>query len=200
MFTNDLMVHFLKSEEKIRKSMKTQEIYRAVRASQKSGLMPPEVPSVDVMNSLSARSRTASYVTEDDIQRYMLQLHGVPGLKIRVNLDTDGKAFVNDGNQGYSESDLAISNSILDQYRSIALSFVHVPEVRQAAFFLRNNIQTRGYTIGTIVNKSLPLVLHSLQGTELEREKQSTTTVGNLLISARQSGKDFLVFLCGSIT
>ena len=207
LFTERLMIHLLQSEEALRKKPATQELYRAVRRGQASGIVPPEVASsysfTEVQNSHDTSIRLLSYITEDDIQRYILQLHGVPGMCLRI--ESDGKGGVRLAKHTLLEQEQ--SDALLDQYREIALSYVKIPAVKQAAFFLRNNIQKPGYDVGTMVDKEIPLVTYSLKGSVGggsdvidETHPQRQSSVAKLLEMTREAGKQFLVILSGSIT
>jgi len=199
LFTEDLVIHLLTAEEKLRKTTHIQNLYRDVRSQQRKGIIPPETADnmiyMEAFNESHLNATLTSYVLEDDIQRYILQQHGVPNVKIRITHDDNGLPIID---KTITNDEHEYSNSILNQYRSIMKKFVLVPTVRKSAFFLRNNIQTIGYQVGALVDQNIPLLVHSNNG--IVDEKRTLCTVGDLLNITRQNGKKFLVILSGSIT
>ena len=204
LYTERLVVHLLQAEEALRKTVSVQDLYRNVRAMQMAGAIPPEAElgytASEVSQSHKVHVRKRTYVLEDDIQRFMLQLHGVPDMKVRLNLDEDGKAYLMNAQEGCSDAELARSNALLDLHRDILTrEYVLRPAVRQAAFFLRNNIQREGYAIGDTVDVTISLVPFS-QDKIVFSQPRNAVTIASLLEKARNIGRDYLVFFSGSIT
>ena len=219
LFTDELMCHLLESEELLRKTPEMQELYRHIRYAQEVNEIPPEIASsYSAMSNMfisteeskkDSVARNRAYVTEDDIQRFLLQSHGVPGIIVRIEFTTHGCDNVGDGRRKASVKvcDKAHTNEqhkqsydLLDQYREVAMRFVQKPYIRSKAFFLRNNIQKPGYNTGDIVDKSIPFGTYASQGKPEGGDKHKVLTLGDLFQLTRDAKKKHLVILSGSIT
>jgi len=208
------MIHLLESEELLRKTPEIQELYRNSRYAQEEGVIPPEVcashsvPTSTEDGRIDSTVRNQAYVIEDDIQRYILQSHGVPGIIIRIQLNSDSeyrdstktKAKVEICDKTYTTEQHKQSYDLLDQYRAIALEFVGKPHIREKAFFLRHNMQTSGYEIGETVDKSISFGTYANEGVPENDDLHKIITLGDLFELTRSVNKNHLILLSGSIT
>jgi len=204
LFTEALVVHLLQSEQELRKSLAVQELYRGVRARQHTRHLPRELLPVEKAFETLGQSyqirRTQTYLLEDDLQRLVLLMHGVADMRIRLQIDaTDESCWtLSDPQTESSVEEHLNSDALLKQFRNIMKAFVGRPAVRQAAFYLKNNIMVPGYQIGDVVDTSIPLYTYSVAG--IADESHALLTLRDLLQMARDAGKRRLVLLAGSIT
>jgi len=204
LFTEELVVHLLHSEEVLRKSSAVQELYRGVRERQRTGLLPGELLSVEKTADALVKSyqfrRTSTYVLEDDLQRLVLVMHGVPDVRIRLQIGAEDPSnwTLSDPQTESLVAEHLNSDALLKQFRSIMKTYIHRPNVKQAAFYLKNNIMVPGYQVGEVVDISIPLYTYSVAG--VEDERHTSRTLGELLQMAHKARKRRLVILAGSIT
>jgi hypothetical protein len=222
LFTEDLVVHLLQAEEALRKSYAVQELYRAVRDHQAQGILPREMlhaeHALGGLQSSYWHRRSQTYVLEDDLQRLILRQHGVQDVLLRLrahsaqavhvsSADLESSASRCWGQLYLSDPDAKDirnvekhlhSDALLEQYRHALQHFVHLPRVKQAAFYLRNNIMVPGYQVGDNVDPNIPLFTYSVDG-NLD-SKNTLCTIGDLFRKALAAGKQRLVLLAGSIT
>jgi hypothetical protein len=102
LFSEQLLIHLLQSEEQLRKSPAIQDLYRRVRVAQSKGSasFPSErydtATMADIMQCAPDDRRRSTYLLEDDLQRLILHMHGVPGMRIRLYADERGELHVRD--------------------------------------------------------------------------------------------------------
>jgi len=204
LFTEELVVHLLQSEEALRKSLAVHELYRGVRHRQVAGIFPNEFlpvdKAVDAMEKSYHLRRTETYVLEDDLQRLVLLLHGVSDMRLRLQIDakTPTDWTLSDPTTKLSVQEHLNSDALLKQWRDLMLTYVLRPAVKQAAFYLKNNIMVPGYQVGDAIDTSIPLYIFSQGG--VEDQSNSLCTIQGLLQMAHAAGKRRLVLLAGSIT
>lgn len=204
LFSEELVIHLLQSEEALRKSLAVQELYRGVRQRQEAGLFPGELLAVDkIVNALEKSyhlRRTETYVLEDDLQRLVLLMHGVSDIRLRLQIDakTPTDWTLSDPTAEPLVQEHLHSDALLKQWRDLMLTYVQRPAVKQAAFYLKNNIMVPGYQVGDAIDTSIPLYTYSLGG--VEDKSNTLCTIQGLLQLAHAAGKRRLVLLAGSIT
>ena len=156
-FTEELVIHLLKSEQEYRHGKDIQDLYGKTRRTFEAA-------------GHNANHNYDSYLLEDDIQKLMMIRHGVKEVDVRLRATTTTTTTttttINETQFLYllQEKDTSISDTLLMQYRQAISRFTHIPAVRAVAFFLRNNIMVRGAEVGSQIPPELPLLTFSSKG------------------------------------